>query len=130
MALLTSIVGIGGKTARLLLAEMPPVERFSSACQMAAYAGVTPQRHESGTSVKRPSRASKVGSSRLRAGLYMPAVVARGHNPVTMELARRLEERGKHSMQIIVAIERKLLHIVYGVLKYQKPFDPEHTKAA
>jgi len=60
----------------------------------------------------------------------MPAVVARGHNPVTMELARRLEERGKHSMQIIVAIERKLLHIVYGVLKHQKPFDPEHTKAA
>jgi len=54
----------------------------------------------------------------------MPAIVAMTHNPAIMALRERLRKRGKVGKQIVCAAMRKLLHIVYGVLKSGKPFDP------
>ena len=68
-----------------------------------------------------------MGQARIRRALYMPAVVARRYNPVIKAFSQRLAERGKCPMVIIGAAMRKLLHIVYGVLKSGKPFDPEHA---
>lgn len=61
--LLQTIKGIGDKTARFLLAEFPAVQQFESARDMAAFAGVTPHRRESGTSVHGRTRLSKIGSA-------------------------------------------------------------------
>ena len=55
----------------------------------------------------------------------MPAIVARRYNPVAREFADRLKKAGKPNRVIIGAVMRKLLHIIYGVLKSGKPFDPE-----
>ncbi|PSQ90619.1 MAG: IS110 family transposase, partial [Bacteroidetes bacterium QH_2_63_10] len=74
--LLVTIPGIGQATAALVLAELGDPERFESARQAAAYAGLTPSHHESGSSIHRKSRLSKVGSSRLRKALYFPAITA------------------------------------------------------
>jgi len=52
--------------------------------------------------------------------------VAMGHNPVIKDLNNRMAERGSHKMEIVVASMRKLLHIAYGVLKNQIPFDPHY----
>ena len=72
LGLLTSIPGIGWKSAVLLLCELPPVERFTSAKQWAVFGGICPAVHESGqVSFGFLSRA---GSPRIRKGLYLSAM--------------------------------------------------------
>ena len=120
--LLQTIPGIGEKTAHLLLAEIE-FSRYVSARQIAAYAGLTPRKRQSGTSLKQ-THLSKQGNGRIRKGLYFPAIVAKQYNKTINHFANRLEKNGKTSMQIICASMRKLLHIAFGVLKHKKPFDP------
>jgi transposase len=119
--LLQTIPGIGERTANLLLSEIE-FERFESARQIAAQAGVTPRRRQSGTSLKQTAL-SKLGNARLRKSLYFPAIVARQHNEIIKEFAERLKKRGKTPMQVVCAAMRKLLHIAFGVLKHKRPFD-------
>ncbi len=120
--LLQTIPGIGEKTAQLLLSELD-FARYDSARQVAAAAGVTPRKQESGTSLKR-TNLSKLGNGRVRKGLYFPAIVATRHNQIIKEFARRLRNNGKTSMQIVCAAMRKLLHQAFGVLKHKCPFNP------
>jgi transposase len=121
--LLVSIPGIGLTTAAIVLAELGDVSRFACARQAAAYAGLTPSLHISGTSVKRRSRLSKIGNSRLRRALYLPAISALRSNTVIQHLAHRLEERGKAKMTIVGASMRKLVHLCFGVLRNGRTFD-------
>jgi transposase len=119
--LLQTIPGIGARTANLLLSEIE-FERYSSARSIAAQAGVTPRKRQSGTSLKQTSL-SKLGNARLRKALYFPAIVARQHNEIVKEFAKRLKKNGKTPMQIVCAAMRKLLHIAFGVLKHKRAFD-------
>lgn len=128
--LLSSIPGIGELTASKLLAEIVDINLYSSARQVAAFAGLTPRHNQSGTSVRGKSKLCKVGTARLRKALYFPAIVATQYNPVIKALSERLRQRGKCPMLIIGAAMRKLIHIAYGVLKSGKPFDPEYGKTA
>ena len=123
--LLLSIPGVGETTAAKLLAEITDVKLYESARQLAAFAGLAPRLHESGSSVRRKARLSKTGAPRLRKALYFPAIAAIRYNPPVRAMSERLKERGKCPMQIIGAAMRKLVHIAYGVLKSGKPFDPE-----
>ncbi len=120
--LLLTIPGIGEKTAHLLLSEID-FARYEDARQVAAAAGVTPRRQESGTSLKR-TNLSKLGNGRIRKALYFPAVVALRHNPIVKEFASRLKKNGKTPMQIVCASMRKLLHQAFGVLKNNCSFNP------
>ena len=101
--LLTSIPGIGDLTAFTLLAEIGDVSTYDGAPQLAAYAGLNPQAHRSGSSVHKKTRISKQGRSELRRCLYMPAVVALSYNPVVQDLSLRMAKRGSLKMEIIVA---------------------------
>lgn len=123
--LLTSIPGIGDKSALLLLSEID-FDRFDSARSVAAFAGVTPAKSDSGTS-RHSTRMSKIGSARVRSGLFMSAVVATHHNQIVKEFASRLAENGKTKMQIVCAAIRKLLHIAFGVLKHHTPYTSNPT---
>jgi len=124
--LLTSIPGIGDHTAAAFLAEIPNLSRFATAGQLAAHAGLTPRQHHSGSSVHRPSRLARTGSSRLRTMFYLPALAAIRWNPVVAALAQRLAAKGKKRMSIVGAAMRKLLHLVFGVLKHGRPFDANY----
>src|SRR5215207_5680876 len=84
--LLLSIPGIGETTTAKLLAEIMDVKLYESARQLAAFAGLAPRLHESGSSVKKRARLSKTGAPRLRKALYFPAVVAMRHNPYVKDL--------------------------------------------
>ena len=123
--LLMSIPGIGERTASILLAEFRDTSRFPSARQLAAFCGLTPRQRLSGTSVRGRPRFSKIGSRRLRAALYMPAMAAIRVNPIVRSLWERLIADGKPKMAAIGAAMRKLVHLAYGVLKTGKPFDPD-----
>ena len=124
--LLTSIPGIGKLTAIKLIAEIGEIKDFASAPQLAAYAGLAPKQFRSGSSVHKQTRISKQGRTELRRCLYMPAVVASEHNPIVMDLKRRMLASGHAKMEVIVAAMKKLLHLAYGVLKSGKPFDPDY----
>jgi transposase len=122
--LLRSIPGIGLLTAARLLAEVTTDRPFTDPRQLVAYAGLAPAVHHSGSSVHRRPQLSKQGNAVLRAQLYMPALVALRHNPVIQAMQQRMLLAGKPKMVIVIAAMRKLLHLVYGVLKSGRPFDP------
>jgi transposase len=122
--LLVSIVGIGEKTASTILGELPNCTNFQSAKQVSAFAGACPRQYQSGSSVRGRTRMCKIGSSRLRRALYFPAMVASRRNPVVKDLYDRLIAAGKSKMCALGAAMRKLLHIVFGVLRSRRPFDP------
>ena len=124
LQLLTSIVGIGMITAAKLLAEFGDIEQYESAKAAAADVGVTPSQFESGTSVRRRPRMSKMGKVELRAALYWPAITAMRRCPGCKAYAERLAARGKAKKVVIGAVMRKLVHIIYGVLKHRTPYDP------
>jgi len=128
--LLTSIPGIAEETAAKLVGEIQDVEQFGNAKKLAAYAGVTPKNVQSGSSVDKPASMSKIGPSRLRAALYMPAIVARTHNPIVREFCQRLEEKDKHSKSITGAAMHKLIRLVYGVWSSGNEFDPDYLEAS
>jgi transposase len=123
--LLESIPGIGQRTAAKLLAEIENINQYQSARQVAAYAGLTPRNYRSGT-LRGRTRLSKTGNARVRKALFLPAIVARQHNPIVNAFCGRLAQRGKTKMQIVGAAMRKLIHIAFGVLKSGKMFDPNH----
>jgi transposase len=122
--LLVSIPGIGPLTAAKLLGEIRDVCAFDSPRQLAAYAGVTPRNVSSGTSVHKKARMSKTGNANLRKILYMPAVCAKRYNPIIQTFCQRLLASGLKPMEVIGAAMHKLLHLIYGILKSGKPFDP------
>jgi transposase len=126
--LLTSIPGIGDLTANTLLAEVGDFSAFENAPQLAAYAGLNPKSHRSGSSVNKKTQVSKQGRAELRKCLYMPAIVALSCNPVIQSLANRMAFSNHQKMEIVLAAMRKLLHLAYGVLKTQLPFDPDYGK--
>jgi transposase len=128
--LLRSIPGIGAKTAATILGEVGDIQQFAGAPQLAAYAGLTPRQHQSGTSIHRPARLCKTGNAALRKALYFPALSALRFNPIIRALRERLRQAGKRPMQIVGAAMRKLLHLVFGVLKSGRPFDPLHGQTA
>ncbi len=126
-SLLMSIQGIGATTATKILAEMYDLDEYLNARSAAADVGVTPCHYESGTSVRRRPRLSKVGKASIRGALYWPAISAMQHNPVIRDVKERLEKKGKSQKVIIGAAMRKLLHLSYGVLKNKIPFDANYV---
>ena len=123
LAHLVSAKGIGEASAMRILAELLVLPDDLAAPQWVAHAGLNPRPYESGTSVHRPRRISKVGNRHLRAALYMPALVAIQHEPNVKAFYNKLVTRGKKPMQAVVAVMRKLLHAIWGMLKHDEDFD-------
>ena len=121
--LLQSIPGISTLTAQKILAELGDARSYASASSAAAYAGLSPQPHESGTSVRRKSKLSKRGNGHLRKAMYFPTVTALSWNPRIKAFYERLVAAGKPKMVALAAAMRKLLVIAAGVLRSGKPFD-------
>ncbi len=123
LAHLVSTKGIGAASAMRLLAELLVLPDDLAAPQWVAHAGLDPRPYESGTSVHRPRRITKVGNRHLRAALYMPALVAIQHEPNVKAFYDKLLGAGKKPMQAVVAVMRKLLHAIWGMLKHDQDFD-------
>lgn len=132
--LLCSIPGVGSVSATAMLGELAMLPEDRDVRQWVAYAGLDPREYSSGTSVRKSTRISKVGNRHLRHALYMPALVASRHEPHLRGFYQHLLERGKKKMQALVAVERKLLHAIYGMFRsgqgyqgqrvYQLPLPP------
>ncbi|VAW47465.1 Mobile element protein [hydrothermal vent metagenome] len=114
---LNSIPGIGSVLSREMLSLLRSRD-FSKASQSAAFVGLAPRLWESGK-LKGRTTLCKNGPGRIRAKLYMAAIVAKQYNPDVKALYDRLVAAGKTKMQALGAAMRKLVHICFGVLKHQ-----------
>lgn len=123
--LLDTIPGVGENTAAKILAFIGDTSRFDSAKHLAAFVGLSPKNRQSGSSIHGKARLCKAGNKVLRRALYFPAIVAKKHNPVIKDFCARLAANNKNKMAIICAAMRKLVHIIYGVLKSGKPFNQD-----
>lgn len=122
--LLKSIPALGKATIPRLLAELDNLDKFNHVREMVAFIGLAPREKLSGSSIKGKPRLSKIGHARLRKALYMPALVSIQCNPVMIDFYNRLKDKGKNGKVIVCAIMRKLVHIIFGVLKSGKKYDP------
>jgi len=120
--LLETIPGIGEATI-IQIVSFIDVKNFNNIKQLTAFIGLNPKQRQSGTSVNGQSKISKIGNSSLRKAFYLPAIVAKRYNPTIKIFCERLKASGKQTMVIICAAMRKLIHIIYGVLKSGRPFD-------
>ena len=118
--LLKSVPGVGDVTARTLLAFLPELGQLGPK-QIAALVGVAPFNQDSGT--LRGRRRIYGGRPRVRAALYMAALVAARHNPVLKAFRARLQAAGKRPKVAIVACMRKLLIILNGILRDGRAWD-------
>jgi len=119
----TSVRGIATKSAVQLLGELMVLPEDMSVREWVAHAGLDVKHHRSGRSIERRARISKEGNMRIRRALFMPAQVAIQHEPNVRAFYEKLtEERGKPKMVAVVAVMRKLLHAIYGMLKHGQDF--------
>jgi transposase len=123
-----SIQGIGPVAGAMLVTLQ--LRRFPNERAAVAFTGLNPRIVESGSSVRRKTKISKRGDSRIRKTLYFPAINACVWNPIIKRQAARLAKAGKSNMAIIVAAMRKLVCLAYGVIKSDRPFDPNFRKPA
>lgn len=122
--LITSIKGVGKMTAYKILAGIPNIHIFQTAKQFAAHMGVSPKQHQSGKYMGRTT-ISRIGDSRLRKALYMAALSAKRYNEALQPFVKRLASNGKSPKSIVCAVMRKLAHLIFGILKHNRPFDPQ-----
>ena len=120
---LLSIPAVGDKTANRMLAVLHS-RKFRSADQVAAFLGLVPVEHQSGSSIQKRPRLAKNGDARTRAVLYMAAIVATQCNPHVRALYTRLCAKGKAKMAAIGAAMRKLVHLCFGVIRHQTTYQP------
>jgi transposase len=124
--LLRSIPGIGEATIAVVLSALHIFEEVDRVQKTVAFIGLALREMISGSSIKGKPRICKIGHARLRKALFMPALVSLRYNPLMIDFGNRLRRQGKNGKVIVCAVMRKLVHIIYGILKSGKPFDPNY----
>lgn len=120
-----SIAGVGLLTAVTVMAELGDLRRFAHSRQLTAFAGMSPRRKESGTSVRGKPRLCKQGSTRVRAALYLAASAAARFNPDMKAFYDRLLTQGKARRVALGAVMRKLLVLMRAVVKAGQDWVPQ-----
>lgn len=121
---LTTITGISDVTACVILGEIGSIDRFERPEQLVAYAGLDASVHQSGDFNSSNTRISKRGSPYLRRAIWQAAFVASNHDPALSLHYQKLRKRGKAHGTAIGAVARKLTHIIFAILRDNKPYEP------
>jgi transposase len=121
--LLQTIPGVAELSAIYILGELATLPDYLGPKQLTAFAGLDPQQFQSGSSVNKKKGISKKGNVYLRTALYMPAMSAVRYDPHIKEFYDALRGRGKKPLVAQMAVMRKLLHSIYGMLKTDTPFE-------
>ncbi|WP_285818230.1 IS110 family transposase [Lactobacillus taiwanensis] len=121
---LQSIPGIGKVTAPTILAEIGDINNFSSPSKLTAFAGLDPSENQSGNKKSSNEKTSKRGSPYLRHALYTAAMVAANNDPIMHDYYIKKRAEGKHHYVALTGVERKLLGIIFHVLKENRDYRP------
>jgi len=126
---LTSISGIGKKTALLLISSTNAFKGFENYKQLSAYFGLAPAERTSGTSIKGRSRITKKGNPIVRNHLFLCSFTACEHNPQCKALYKRIVDKGKSKKLALIAVCNKLLKQAFAVAKSGIPYDPYYKSS-
>lgn len=122
---LTTITGIGPTLAAVILSEIGgDIKRFSSPAKLAAYAGVDPTVKQSGDFTGTRMKMSKRGSPYLRRAIWLASTVAAFKDPAIHALYERKRSEGKDHMTVIGHVCRKMVSIIFAVLRDNTPYSP------
>lgn len=127
LTLLTSIPGIGQKTALFLIVVTDGFSKFENASQLCSYVGIAPTIRESGSSVRGRSRISKVGNRKLRNLLFLCSFNACKHNKACKGIYERIVNKGKSKKLALIAVTNKLLKQCFAIAKSGRPYDETHV---
>jgi transposase len=122
-----SIPGVGFITVANILAETNAFALFKNKAQLVSYAGYDVVQNTSGTSLESPTKISKKGNHRIRKALHFPALVAVKSDPNMKSLFNRAFDKTKIKMKAYVAVQRKLLVLIYATFKSNQPYDLNHV---
>lgn len=124
-----TIKGVSTLTAVCVVAEANGFDLIENKSQLVGYAGFDVTDRQSGTSVHGKTQISKRGNSHIRKALHFPALTASRHEPKLKNLYERVLERNpKVKMIGAVAVQRKLLVLIYTLYKTNKPFDSQYEE--
>lgn len=126
--LICSLSGIGRLTAATILAETNGFDLIRNKRQLSSYAGLDVREKQSGTSVKGKPRISKKGNKYLRKAIHLPALAAIRHDERFKGIFARLVSKHGIKMKAVVAVQRRLLEMIYTIYKTQKPYDKQYLK--
>lgn len=121
---LQSIPGIGESLAPVILAEIGDINNFSTPSKLTAFAGIDPSENQSGNKKSTDEKISKRGSPYLRHAIYQAAFVASNNDPVMRAYYQKKRAEGKHHYVALAGVERKILGIVFHVLKEDRNYRP------
>jgi transposase len=116
-AMLRSTPGVGPVLSRTLIGSLPELGKLNRK-EIATLVGVAPLNRDSGT--LRGKRTIWGGRAKVRASLYMAALVGTRYNPVIKAFYTRLLQKGKAKKVALVACMRKLLTILNSIIRYRK----------
>lgn len=127
---LTSIPGIGNKTAIMLIIVTNDFKKFEHYKQLIAYVGFSPRIYESGTSVKGKGHICKMGKGQIRKLLYICSWSAKRWNKACKEMHERLAAKGKPERVIKIALANKLLKQAFAIAKGDRLYDKNYQPKA
>ena len=123
---ISSISGIGKKTAMLLIFNTNAFSNFENHKQLRSFFGISPTERTSGSSIRGKSRISKAGNPAIRISLFLCSFTAYKTNTQCRSLYVRLVDKGKSKKLALVAVSNKLLKQAFAVAKTGLPYDPEY----
>lgn len=126
--LLTSIKGIGPKTAIVLIYATNGFQNFVSVKQFTRFIGISPTVYQSGSSVRHKGRMNRSGDPEVRRLLYIATWSAIRYNKACKKKYEELLGKGKPSMVALVAVMNKLVRQAFGVIQNGKKFDNDYEE--
>ena len=120
--LIKTIPGVGSLTAATVLSETNGFELIRNKKQLTSYAGLDVREKQSGTSVKGKPSISKRGNKYLRKAMHLPALAALRIDPKFKSLFTRLVEKHGIKMKAAVAVQRKLLEMIFTINRTNTPY--------
>lgn len=126
--LICSLSGIGVLTAATVLGETNGFDLIRNKRQLVSYAGLDVREKQSGTSIKGKPRISKKGNKYLRKAMHLPALAAIRSDERFKAVFARLVAKHGIKMKAAVAVQRKLLEIIYTLYKTNIPYDKDYFK--
>jgi len=117
--------GLGTATVLTIVAETNGFELFTSRAQLTSYAGYDVVQNASGSSQKGKTRISKKGNHHIRRALHFPAISVVKHDAAFQRFFQRLLQRTPYKMKAYVAVQRKLLGLIFTLFKKGQPYDPD-----
>lgn len=123
-----SVTGVGLITAASTLGETNGFDLIRNKRQITSYAGYDVIEKQSGTSIKGKTKISKKGNKYLRKTMHMPALAAIRHDERFKAIYARLISKHGIKMKAVVAVQRKLLEMIYTVYKTNTPYDKNYLQ--